>query len=113
MLKILYSNKLRLSSQDLGLEVSAEAVKAPEELRRVLESMGVRTGEALAAVLQSFPTALASESRMDPGSFAVAKTAALEKLRPHVDPRLFQTLDPSQRRGFGAMPPPWVKTNDM
>ena len=105
MAKILYSRELKLNAHDLGLEVTPEVVRVPEQLRSVFESMGVHTADTMVAALQSFPTAIAAQTGMDATSTAQASAGALELLRPYVDPVVFQTTNMGQRRGFGAMPP--------
>lgn len=111
MLRISYTAERSLNAQNLGIEVGPDAILAPEALRVVLESMAVRSADALAAALTSFPTAIASHIGMDSASFAVASAGALELLRPHVDSRVLQANGSPQRRGMGAMPPRQLKTN--
>ena len=105
MPKILYSRELKLNPVNLGLEVTPESVRVPEQLRSVFESMGVHTADTMVAVLQSFPTAIAAQTGMDATSTVSASAGALELLRPYVDPVMFQAASIGQRRGFGAMPP--------
>lgn len=112
MLKIFFSPSLHVNAINLGIEVTQDAVYAPEELRGVLQSMGVRTADALVAALQSFPTAFAASTGMDPDSIDTASGGALELLRPHVDPRVLHSRSIPQRRGLGAMPPRWTKMSN-
>ena len=109
MPKILYTDELSPNVRDLGLEVTPEVVRVPEELRGALESMGVRTADTLAAALQSFPTAFAAQTGMDLESTVAASAGALELLRPYVDPTVFLAGSFGPRRGMGAMPPRLAK----
>jgi len=104
MRKVIFSPELSLNANDLGLQISDDSVRAPLELRGPLESMGVRTADALVASLQSFPTAVTSQTGLDANAAAKAIAGALDLLRPYVDARIFQSATP-QRRGLGAMPP--------
>lgn len=104
MLKLLYTPELQVNSHDLGIEVTAEAVRVPLELRTALEGMGVRNAESLAAMLQGFPTAIARVTGLDLQSSQAAITGALALLQPHVDSRVLMAKFP-ERRGMGAMPP--------
>jgi hypothetical protein len=104
MKAIIFSPQQTLTPEDLGLRVSGEAVYAPMELQAPLQSMGVRTAEALFSSLQSFPTAVTSHTSLSAGEAAGAIAGALEVLRPVVDARLFRGTTPA-RRGLGAMPP--------
>jgi hypothetical protein len=104
MPKLVFSPLVKLNSRDLGLQVSADAVTAPLELRAPLERMGVKSAETLVSSLQSFPTAIAAPTGLDSQALATAVAGALELLRPHVDARMFAETTP-ERRGLGAMPP--------
>jgi len=107
-----YHPDLKPNSSDLGIEVRSDAILAPEQLKPSLDALGVRNPDALAAALQSFPTAIASVAGLDPRQFEAAVKGALAKLRPFVNARLFELPDSSQRRGFGAMPPRWPRDSD-
>ena len=103
MLSLQYRADLKPNPSDLGIEVRSNVILAPEQLRQSLDALGVRNSDALAAALQSFPTAIASVAGLDPRQFEAAVKGALAKLRPFVNARLFEVPDPSQRRGMGAM----------
>jgi hypothetical protein len=111
MAVIKYTPALMINPKDFGVEVAGDTVSVPEGLRGILEKMGVRTADAFAAALQSFPTAMASQLGMDANSAARASQGALEKLRLVVDKELFGSVPSSQRRGLGALPPGWLKRN--
>jgi hypothetical protein len=106
---ITYVAGLDVTPHDLGIEIDGDVVRLPEGLRAPLEKMGVRTADSLAAVLQSFPTAMASQLGMDAATVSVATAGALEKLRPFVDQRIFAPADAPERRGLGALPPGWLR----
>ena len=106
-----YRADLKPNGLDLGIEVRDNVILAPEQLRSSLRALGVRNGDALAAALQSFPTAIAAGAGLDAREFELAVKGALEKLRPFVNARLFEPRDPGQRRGLGAMPPRWPRSS--
>jgi hypothetical protein len=100
-----------VNTRDLGLEVQNDQVFVPERLRSTLERIGVRTADALAAALQSFPTSFSTQVGLSAEDLRSASAGALEKLKAVVDPQLFGAPDPAQRRGYGALPPSWLRRN--
>ena len=105
MSSIKYVPGLPVNPDDLGVEVSGDIVFLPEDLRKVLDQMGVRSADSLVSALQSFPTAIASQLGLDTRATLRATAAALTKLKLVVDPQRFTAIPETQRRGMGAMPP--------
>jgi hypothetical protein len=112
MLKIRYAVDLQPNARDLGLDIRDDAVFAPERLRTSLESRGVRTADALAAALQSFPTVISGSAGLVPSEFAAGVAGALKKLRPHVDAAVLSPPQSQTRHGMGALPPDWLRERE-
>jgi hypothetical protein len=110
MASICFDSSLHVTPTDLGIEIRGDIVTVPEELRNALDSMGVRSVDALASALQSFPTAFASQLGLDVPTVMRSRVGALKKLQGVLGEALVQPVDPSTRRGMGALPPGWLKS---